>query len=433
MQHVEIKNLGPIKKCSLDIGKFTVLTGPQSNGKSTIAKAIFFFRTLEEEFYAQIRSQNPDDEFHTSLRNDLEKRMRNKFLRTFGSSWSMPRNMKIEYLYSKGVAIAVYLEEDWSDSRKNFVKFEFSSKLHEFLEKYKNYEKLQWDENSLKNLRNEIHALIGDSYETLYIPAGRSMITLLSDQLAAFLADEDFRKLDFCTQFYMRKILQLRGQIGEGLVALLQEKLSTSQIKIDKSSLRLLLDLMDKVLKGRYAYTSGEERIVMLQKDHKYVKINFASSGQQEAVWLFNIFYYYILMRRPVFVLLEEPESHLYPDSQKYMAEAMGLFANAGNAVFVTTHSPYILGEFNNLILAGQIKQNQAVKDLEKVLSPLKYLEKDWTQAVYVHKGATENALNEDDLIRNELIDDASDAINQEADALMQMEWTLKEEAGTDA
>lgn len=51
---------------------------------------------------------------------------------------------------------------------------------------------------------------------------------------------------------------------------------------------------------------------------------------------------------------MEEPESHLFPDAQKDMAEALGLFANKNNQLMVTTHSPYILGAFNNLLYSGK-------------------------------------------------------------------------------
>lgn len=43
MAVIEINNLGPINHCRMDLEKFCVLTGPQASGKSTIAKAIFFF------------------------------------------------------------------------------------------------------------------------------------------------------------------------------------------------------------------------------------------------------------------------------------------------------------------------------------------------------------------------------------------------------
>ena len=49
----------------------------------------------------------------------------------------------------------------------------------------------------------------------------------------------------------------------------------------------MALHLIDKVLRGRYKFNSGEERIEL--PSDRYVKINFASSGQQESVWILNL------------------------------------------------------------------------------------------------------------------------------------------------
>lgn len=48
MAHIIIKNIGPIKEVELDLNKINVFMGPQSSGKSTIAKIISFCLWLEK-------------------------------------------------------------------------------------------------------------------------------------------------------------------------------------------------------------------------------------------------------------------------------------------------------------------------------------------------------------------------------------------------
>ena len=76
----------------------------QASGKSTIAKAIYFFRTLKEDIFQLILrrsfSQLESDEKRSSLRSDFESAVRNKFLSTFGTSYSMERDMKVTYYLS---------------------------------------------------------------------------------------------------------------------------------------------------------------------------------------------------------------------------------------------------------------------------------------------------------------------------------------------
>ena len=49
MHRLIINQLGPIQHCKLDICGTTILTGYQASGKSTIAKAVYFFRSLKED------------------------------------------------------------------------------------------------------------------------------------------------------------------------------------------------------------------------------------------------------------------------------------------------------------------------------------------------------------------------------------------------
>lgn len=41
MAKMELKQFGPIHHCVMESKPFTVLTGPQASGKSTIAKVVF--------------------------------------------------------------------------------------------------------------------------------------------------------------------------------------------------------------------------------------------------------------------------------------------------------------------------------------------------------------------------------------------------------
>ena len=66
------------------------------------------------------------------------------------------------------------------------------------------------------------------------------------------------------------------------------------------------------MLRGDYRCSKGEEQIILA--DGKYVKLNYASSGQQECVWILNLLYYYLLQQKQVLFIIEEPEAHLFPE-----------------------------------------------------------------------------------------------------------------------
>lgn len=50
MSHeLHLHKIGPINDCRLTLDSFTILTGPQANGKSTVAKAVYFFRSVKQD------------------------------------------------------------------------------------------------------------------------------------------------------------------------------------------------------------------------------------------------------------------------------------------------------------------------------------------------------------------------------------------------
>lgn len=418
-QKLEIRNLGPIKSCEIKVDDFTILTGPQASGKSTIARAIYFFRTLKNDFFEQITYRLSDDEYDDGIVKSVEKRMRSKFLQIFGSSWSMDLTMKLKYEYAPRVYVEVHLEPDRNAPYRNFVCFGLSDKIYDFIISYENHEYI-WDrDESRQELRKKVEELFQDGYEAIYIPAGRSLITVLTDRLASIM-DSESRTLDFCMRSYIRLTLDKRAEFSKGMKGLLEDKLQMTQDKVDLSKIELLQKIMDRVLGGTYAYQMGEERLNIAHS--RYVKINFASSGQQEVVWVFNLLYYYLLERKPILFIIEEPEAHLYPDSQKDITDALGLFGHERNQVLMTTHSPYILGELNNLLFASSIsdayKGNLPINEMET-------LPKGKTWAGFLKDGKIQEGIV-DGFIKNELIDGASDEINSEMERLMEIYFLME-------
>ena len=63
-------------------------------------------------------------------------------------------------------------------------------------------------------------------------------------------------------------------------------------------------------------------------------------------------------------MVFEEPEAHLYPETQSDIVELIGLLANLyHNQIIKTTHRPYILSAFNNLLYAYQVAKNKVVNE----------------------------------------------------------------------
>lgn len=153
---------------------------------------------------------------------------------------------------------------------------------------------LEFQDAVKQRINDEFH----DTAEIIYIPAGRSMMTLLSTQLSyiySIMDDTQRRSIDYCTQNYLERILQLKPYFSVSLDQLVKNQKELTDKKMDMEVMQQAIALIKKILKGEYRNIDGEERLQVAQ--NRYVKINFASSGQQEAVWILNVMFYYLLPR----------------------------------------------------------------------------------------------------------------------------------------
>ena len=308
VEHIKIRNFGPIRSCDFELRDFSILTGAQATGKSTLAKVVYYGSTLGQEIFDQITTRGSLDDYPASLMQNLQKRLRLKFLQMFGSSWALPDDMRIAYYDGGNCILEIGLLVLPEQPYRNIVGFTFSEKIRQFVSDYEGVEYV-WDvEEERSRLWREIRELLKNPYQTIYIPAGRSTLTLLTDKIASML-DDAGRSIDYCMRQYIRQTTELRSSFRQGTRGLLEETLHTSQAKIPMAALQSLQDLIDRVLVGRYSYEAGEERLNL--DNGKYVKINFASSGQQETVWALNLLFYYLLEGKPSCIILEEPEAHL--------------------------------------------------------------------------------------------------------------------------
>lgn len=117
------------------------------------------------------------------------------------------------------------------------------------------------------------------------------------------------------------------------------------------------MNWLKKILKADYVNDSDGEKFYF--DEHHWVKLMYGSSGQQEALWILMLTLIIILENRRAFVVIEEPEAHLFPIAQKDMISLIALMVNATDSqVIITTHSPYILTSSNILLYSEKVENN---------------------------------------------------------------------------
>lgn len=441
MHKLIINKLGPIEQCELECSHFMTLTGFQASGKSTIARAIYFFRTIKEDITELVKAlafnsahkRRFDRNFQTEnmdgLKNKLENHLRDKFIRTFGSAWEMSNEMVLEYAYTETCSIKITLNNDLNYTTPDYIWITFSKDFIEFLHQYNKplpATELGVSEKELKLFQTDLRRLLDDEYTVVYIPAGRSMITLLSQQLSyiyATMDDTQKRSLDSCTKDYLERILRLKPEFSDGLHRLMT--FSACHAFLPSKIFAQASGLIRKILRGSYRYINGEEQIVL--DNGQSVKIHLSSSGQQECVWILNLLFYYLLHQKPILFIIEEPESHLFPESQKYITELIALVSNCKHSVLLTTHSPYVLGTLNNLLYAHTFKTEHR-NEAGNIIPPSFWIDWKYFDSWFVKNGGIENCMDSDiHMIQNERIDEISKVINEDFDTLLELQNTDEE------
>lgn len=419
MQKLTITNLGPVSACSIEIKDFMVLTGPQASGKSTIAKCIFFFNNLKSILFSMYQKHMATKSLFKA--SDLETAFAKEVQRTFMQSFWIGNDSKtygaVCYDYDNNSCIVIAFEPSPYSAN---IAVTFDDVMKQNLKKLEQMLETD-DRKDADKIRKFINDdIFASDMDAVYIPAGRSMLTVLSSQINYLYSVMDDRiraMIDYCTQQFIENVLLLKDYFNKSYDTILKQTLEMVDYEIDADKAKLAIDLMRVILGGEYRAVNGEER---LYYGEDYVKINYASSGQQEAVWIVDMLFYYMLGKRKTFFIIEEPESHLFPETQKAVVELISLVKNGSHKVLITTHSPYVLGSVNNLLYAGHISNGSNDAAIETVIPKHLWLSFDALGAYYLEKGKPRDiAVKEFEDIDHDVIDGASGVLNEDYEKLM--------------
>ena len=332
MNKIRIKNFGPIRSGFInhdrsdfiDINKVTVLIGPQGSGKSTVAKLVSCFTWLEKAFVKDIFDE---DKFTAhDLKKQLEFNQIDEYLEPDSELEWFGLNYRIFY-EKKSLKITPQLEANkkseiakimYVPAERNFLSsFGFrylrllpnlSLSLKTFLEEYQNAKSI-----IKKGIRLPITNAVCEYdrlNDMLWIKRGENKIRLEK-------AASGFQSL---TPLFL---------VSEYLAYSINEK---SQNELNFRDEQKLKQEIKQLIEARL--NTGDKMLttVLEQLTSKFFPSYF-----------FNI--------------VEEPEQNLFPDSQKdilfHLLKCVN--KNQKNKLFITTHSPYILGYLNCSILGKKL------------------------------------------------------------------------------
>lgn len=425
-----IRNFGPIKDAEIHLNNnFQILIGSQASGKSTLCKIVYFCQkirdyTLDFLMNSEQFTKNHKNEYF----NNYLKYMTKQFIGCFGTTKHMKR-FRITYLFDeKKIEICLNNDGYVRFSFNDILKMEIYSLIEEasdmFLNRLNNEVASIMDNITAigvmkRHLTEVLFSIFKNEAEIIYIPAGRSLLATMSEQLH----DISVSEMDLTMQEFVKLIRATKSQFGTKIPEMVQNYTKTVKGQINNSAVTHAYELIKKILKADYVNDSDGEKIYF--DEHHWVKLMYGSSGQQDALWILMLTLIIILENRRAFVVIEEPEAHLFPIAQKDMISLIALMVNATDSqVIITTHSPYILTSSNILLYSEKVENNY--RGEEKPVIPRSIRLSYHKFAAYKVENAADSLTSLMDenshMISTDYIDKVSEITNNELEHLLDME-----------
>jgi ABC-type ATPase involved in cell division len=448
MQYLSVKNFGPIKDATIEVNALTVLIGEHASGKSTLAKLVYFFKSLKKDL-VELSRLDPNEINATKVKNTL----RDKFYFYFGSTRLLPESYLVKFCFAGGKCIVLegsplrlqFESTNWSfDLAKHILDIAPAVNFYRMRNEFEAALKEE------KKLEQRLGEFLGDHSDAFFIPAGRNITTSYPEsfleafyqqlpQLTAPKVDDEGN----VTRNDAQKInlYLIREFIGK--TSLWKEYFkgtSFARFLAQVHDRKHLIAEIDQLLKGSYKVNDSIGEHLVL-KDGQRVLLENSSSGQQESIRIIQDVVLSITDGQPVFRVIEEPEAHLFPSGQESILKLLAALINSSgspapeklNTVFITTHSPYILNIINNMVFAGLLNPNPQDRDeISKIgLPPIfrlyegqvsAYMMNENGECIQINQSGSDTDVPEGEMIGDNILEKFRDSLQDQFDHLMEVE-----------
>ncbi|TNX86342.1 AAA family ATPase [Acinetobacter radioresistens] len=374
MKTLEIKRFLILNAITVEYTDLLVIIGPQAQGKSLVSKLLYFFEGLEKDVFSNV--------INNGTKLQLQSKLRDKFLQIFNMDNLQNKDIDIKFTCEKFICsinkkannskINIDFDEEFYSNLKSLkhvfrrckkIKDDFSfpsfyeligEEQHDRVDfesivnsfsKYlvtkrsKDSEPVDFETIKAKlNKALEFDKLYMNQERSVYVPAGRSFFANLQKSIFNFLTN------NLPIDFFLKEFGARYERMKYGCTENQDEFFYTAKGKSNFENTCLT------ILGGNYIRL--KDRDFIKSKDGALVNLEFASSGQQEALpMLLSV----ASTSKNNTLIIEEPEAHLFPSAQAEVIKLIGKTYNLNQELsnfIITTHSPYILMSINNAIQA---------------------------------------------------------------------------------
>ena len=376
MATLEIKNIGPIREAKFDLNRINVFMGPQSSGKSTIAKIISYCTWVEKDV-ATSQSLKTYQENKTLFKDYIESfhKIKNYFVEdSFISYKSEVMEIKWENGQSEISWVDQYVYKrskiSYMPAERNIVilpearKVEFgNTNVRSFLFDWFDARKKYSKENNLPILDLGVNYYYSESSDEDRIAGKKGGVEydiLLSNASSGLQSITPLVvMIDYLTNWIYS-----------------EDNMSFEQEERKRRVNKYLID--EKVIKPYFNILqfTQEERSEMI------AQLNEKIRSSDDSVKL--VHNNYVRQLASLFstqnsqFIVEEPEQNLFPETQRSLIYNLleQCLENEENRLTITTHSPYVLYALNNCMMGGLVNSQLKGHEERKVFLENKFLSK---------------------------------------------------------
>ncbi|WP_424946043.1 AAA family ATPase [Candidatus Spongiihabitans sp.] len=379
------KNIGPIKEAELELGDLTIIAGQNNTGKTYLVYTLYGFLEAFHDDISLMTRNYSDSEFFTKM-EEIAKQIKEHGKATMQfERFKTLADLMLQY--SSTLFSSVYIDQVFSCSNDEFEDAEFSIKKYIKQEEMENekHRVSHQDRESvlLSSLKDGIIHLEFDNVGNHQLTSramAMGLYTLFHKMIKSnfpvpfILSAERFgvslfyKELDLNKNRLVEKLQNLSNEKESSRYQSYIEKEAARYAKPIKDNINFTRDLaeipkrksnlpinnlrsVERIMDGYYKTKNDEIRFISKRRgENRFdIPLHLASSSARGVSDLY--FYLKHVAQQGQMLIIDEPESHLSPTNQVLMARLLAFCVNSGLKVLLTTHSDYLIKEFNNLIM----------------------------------------------------------------------------------
>ncbi len=382
---IKLKNLGAIRQAEFELGDLTIICGGNNTGKTYATYALFgFLDNWHELIDLTIKPE------------EIEALLNDGNLELDISPYMSRCNDKLEKACKKYTS---GLSRIFASSEKKFEDSYFLVTLAanpKPLDEYK--QRMGTAKNQLfsitkKSGSNSVDITLLISKEKLKVPSytisriiGKSLVDILfsnalpvpfiasaertgaaifrkelnfaRNRMLEQIGSDDIDPFEIISKSYSDYALPVKSNVD---FTRQLEEFSKKESFITKHHPAILEHFAD-IIGGNYQVTKNDELYYVPKRGSVKLTMDESSSAVRS---LLDIgFYLRHVAKQGDLLMVDEPELNLHPENQRRVARLFAQLVNVGVKVYMTTHSDYIVKEFNSLIMLN--KNEERIQKIAK-------------------------------------------------------------------